>query len=143
MIEPIRAVAEKINDYPYRLRIVVPGRPKMNQKLHWFAENQERKHWREMVFFLVPPALRPPTPLQRSSVHFDGWRSGRRPDRVNFEASMKPLLDALQPPQKTAKGFSVGCSVIVDDSPKHCEDTYEWHQARRGEDRVVITVTEA
>ena len=132
---------------PYRLHVVVLGRPSMNQKRHWRKEAKERATWRHKVCAAISPALRPIRPLRRAAVHFACWRNGNEPDRINLAHSCKSLLDSLQPP-KTRRGkngqiiVAAGAGVILDDSPAHCVDSYSWHRAKRGEDRVEITVEE-
>ena len=136
--EEERLAARRRGSSMYTLKITVPGRPSMNQKRHWRVEARDRVQWRRDVCLLVPHSARPAAPIVHSRVHFDCFRAGQKPDRINLAHSCKPLLDALQPPS----GASAGCSIILDDAEKYCEDSYAWHRAKRGEDRVEITVEE-
>lgn len=107
--------------------------------------------WREAVVWAVREEMGPewpPQPFERATVLFDCYRSGQPPDHDNLMASIKPLLDGLQPQsvalRKTGKlVVSVGCGVIASDKPSCIgEPIVRWFGVPRGKEYVRITVTE-
>lgn len=128
-----------------------PSLPNAFKSGHWSKQAKERKMWREAVVWAVRSEMGPewpPQPFERATVLFDCYRSGQPPDHDNLVASIKPLLDGLQPQSVTRRKsgqlvVSVGCGVIANDTMSCIgEPMVRWFNVPRGKEHVIITVTE-
>lgn len=130
------------------IRLVVLGAPRLPNKRqnHWSSGAKEARQWREDVVLAARLQLGPPPyeTFQKATVQFDCYRS-REPDHDNLVASLKPLLDGLQPRReiRTRRGVSVhvGCGIIATDEPSCIgSPVVRWHHCKRIDCRVVITI---
>jgi hypothetical protein len=109
--------------------------PNRTRGQHWAVTSAYKRRVAQEVWIALGCRL-PATPIERCRVTV--YRhSTRQPDDDNLAASMKPLLDALQP--ATAKR-RYGLGLIADDAPGVCLMVPRWIKATRGNQftRVVI-----
>lgn len=134
---------------PPTIKFTVHGRPELpNQKRsHWSARARNSREWRKAVILAARVELGPPPyPMfDKATVTFDCFRS-REPDHDNLVASIKPLLDGLQPAKNIRRPNGVpihvnGCGIIATDEPSCIgSPIVRWHKCKRSACRVEITV---
>jgi len=135
------------------LTITLPGRPMLPNRrrtLHWSVQAKENRMWRDAVVWSVRATMGPgwpSEPFQKATVDFMCFRSGMQPDHDNLVASIKPILDGLQPPrivQKLSGPISIAGSGVIADDTFACigAPTVTWQPSKRIDDRVVVTVRE-
>ena len=135
----------------YRLTFNLVGVPELPNAIgrkHWSVKSDHARFWRMAVVAAVA-CKAPPAPLVKARVRIEVWRKGR-PDPDNLVASIKPLLDGLQPSRTWLRRGQtrvvVGAGVIEDDKPENFEGGRPeviGHQCKRGKKpRVVVTVEE-
>jgi len=96
----------------YRLEVRiddVPALPRVLDHAHWRVVAQHRTKWRMLVKYAVG-GKGPEVPLERARVSIV-IHNKRAPDPDNLVASIKPILDGLQP-----GGRYVGADVIANDT---------------------------
>lgn len=80
--------------------------------------------------------MMPPEPYQDAAVRVER-HSSREPDIDNLYASVKPVLDALQP---LSKRHPYGLGIIVDDSPRHISLDVIHVKAKKGGGKTVVEI---
>lgn len=128
-----------------------PGLPNARSTMHWSVLAKERRDWRSAVCLAARHAMGgswPTEPIQKATIVFDCHRSGKQPDHDNLVASIKPLLDGLQPRTVTYRRNSpiigIGCGLIASDEPDCIgRPIVNWVKCKRGMEHVVITVADA
>ncbi len=136
----------------YTVVLDLEGAPELPNKIgkrHWTVIAKHRRAWRTWVV-LAARGKQPPRPLQRASVKLEIWRK-RRTNPDNLVASVKPLIDGLQPGGVYTRGNrrypTIGCGIIADDYAENFEGGRPeviFHQCAKGEKpHVRITVEES
>lgn len=125
-----------------------PELPNLLRRKHWREARDHSRYWRVYLVRVIGQKA-PPAPLERARVCIEVWRR-RAPDPDNLVASVKPLIDGLQPQRNhTRKGRRYtqhGAGVIADDREGNFEGgkaEVVFHPCPRKERvRVRITVEE-
>lgn len=110
--------------------------PNRTRGEHWTA-TRDRKPQLAREVWAALNGRRPAEPLARSRVTV--WRHGIvEPDFDNLAASLKSLLDVLQP---VTERRTYGLGLIADDAPSACDIRPRWIKAgRRVDQRTVVEV---
>ena len=136
---------------PYSQTIELEGAPELPnalRRLHWRDRAGHSLYWRTYIARLLLNSA-PEKPLERSRVLIEVWRKGE-PDPDNLVASVKPLIDGLQPRSVLKRRGRLypqpGAGVIANDRAANFEGgraEVVFHRCTRGEcPRVRITVEE-
>lgn len=128
MVEPI----------VFTLPLLLPT-PNRTRGEHWAATHKRKKRLAEEVAVALG-FRRPPEPLTKARVTV--WRhSVSAMDFDNNVASLKPLLDVMQPPTVRRK---YGLGLIADDGPETIDVAVHWlKSATRRDQRTVVKVEAA
>ena len=131
-----------------------PDLPNVTRRLHWREARKRASYWRLYVMRVAGGSKAPPEPLERARVLIEVWRK-RAPDPDNLVASIKPLIDGLQPARTFSRkgrngerlSYPVpGAGVIADDRAANFKGGHAevvFRQCKRKERvRVRITVEE-
>lgn len=94
----------------------------LNGREHWGRKAGRARSWRHATLAALR-AAHLPTGLDRirvdAELRFAARR--RRRDPSNFMPTIKPMVDALCPAQRTTRGVAVGYGLIPDDNPAHLD----------------------
>lgn len=133
---------------PYKLVADLDGAPELPnalRRLHWRKAGEHSLYWRLYVMRAAGANI-PPEPLERARVLIEVWRK-RAPDPDNLVASVKPLIDGLQPRSILKRGGRLyaqpGAGVIADDRAANFEGgraEVVFRQCKRKE-RVRVRIT--
>lgn len=122
-----------------------PELPNMLRRKHWRVSRDHSRYWR-LYLVKVIGRKAPPEPLEHSRVLIEVWRRGA-PDPDNLVASVKPLIDGLQPERshvrKGKRYTQFGAGVIADDRAENFEGgraEVVFHRCPKGE-RVSVRIT--
>lgn len=123
-------------EYSFTLKapLLLPNRKK---NLHWAAQSNLINALSQEVAQIIGPG--PQEPIAKA--HIRVLRYGlKAPDRDNLHASLKWLLDVLQP---RSPRHPYGLGIIAGDDPEHL--THEIHHVQvkaRAEQRTVVKILE-
>jgi hypothetical protein len=87
----------------------------VTDRQHWAVRRKEREKLAWLVAWALPAHLRPAQPINTARIVITRY-STQAPDTDGLYASVKGLLDILQP---LSKRHPLGMGVIFNDSPQH------------------------
>jgi len=126
----------RTGEYIFRLNkpLMLPNRKK---GLHWAEQSKLIHALSQEVAQIIGPG--PTQPIQKA--HITVWRYGiRECDADNLTASLKPLLDVLQP---RSQRHPYGLGIIAGDDPAHLtHEIFHVQCKARAEQRTVVNIRE-